>query len=287
MINFSEKKLLTVESLTDKSFKELIENNLNQNLNYIIAVVEDVKKQVSFYDGCKFTKMKIETKGEYNIETANKIKEIYYFINNKEKPDSFNYLCSYDDLKETALMACLFANDSSLDSGQRAQYQFQVGYCFHHGKGLEQDVVQAMHCYEKAGIEGSHPEALFMLGGCYERGEGVIKDKEKALEYYSQASTYSNDPTLLLDIAQKFEKEQLIEASQLIYEKAAQNQQPLAIAYLIDFYERAGPKEHEESIKKLRAQLPVKHQNLDSESLVKKFLTAHKEKESPIQEMKG
>ncbi|KIC76085.1 TPR repeat-containing protein [Neochlamydia sp. EPS4] len=261
--NIFDNYLSKVDKFTQKSFNQLIENNFSKNLNYIITVVEDAKNQVSLYDGCTFAKIQLELGAEakYNPETAEKMAKIYYCCVNQYCSTNQtqlyypNYVGRQEDLKEIACKAYIFANDSSLNPSKRAEYQFDLGHCFYQGKGTEQNFAQAFNCYQKAGLEGNYPPALFMVGHCLERGEGVPKDEETALQWYLKAASYSDEVDIVRHVAQKFEEKGQIEIAHLLYQKAAQNHDPVAIDYLIKFYEQKGEEQYQEAINKWKSQL--------------------------------
>ncbi|MBS4168407.1 hypothetical protein [Parachlamydia sp. AcF125] len=75
-----------IDYLTEKSFGKLMGKNFEKNLDYIIAVVVDEKKHLSLYDGCRFARRKVESQGEYNPETAEKISKIFYYCISKRNP---------------------------------------------------------------------------------------------------------------------------------------------------------------------------------------------------------
>ena len=62
-----------------------------------------------------------------------------------------------------------------------------MGVCCKRGLGLEQDLAQAVHWYEKA-VEAGLPAAMCSLGVCYENGEGVSEDLEQAAALYRRAA---------------------------------------------------------------------------------------------------
>ena len=116
----------------------------------------------------------------------------------------------------------------SEELAQRAQSnnseaQYQIGNCYHYGKGIDFDFVRAFDWYEKAAKQG-HPRAqcnlacLYNIGDkdpknakiawewmlrsaeqnfapaqtnlgiFYQQGNGVMKDNDKAIEWFTKAS---------------------------------------------------------------------------------------------------
>ena len=52
---------------------------------------------------------------------------------------------------------------------------YELGLCYIHGLGTEQDVSKAVACFNDAAQRGV-PEAQYELGVCYRRGEGVEQE---------------------------------------------------------------------------------------------------------------
>lgn len=65
--------------------------------------------------------------------------------------------------------------------------QYNVGYCYDNGEGVEKDKGQAALWYRKAAEQGL-AEAQYNLGLCYAKGEGVTKDFVKAVSWYRKAA---------------------------------------------------------------------------------------------------
>ncbi len=61
-----------------------------------------------------------------------------------------------------------------------------MGECYRDGHGVELDMSEAMHWFEKAAAQ-NNPEALFNLGFCYYAGNGVERDWGKAREILERA----------------------------------------------------------------------------------------------------
>jgi TPR repeat protein len=65
--------------------------------------------------------------------------------------------------------------------------QYEVGFMYSSGRGVEQDYEQAREWYAKAAEKGHHP-AQDNLGLLYEHGYGGAVDKQMAKRYYEQAA---------------------------------------------------------------------------------------------------
>jgi hypothetical protein len=71
------------------------------------------------------------------------------------------------------------------DAGD-AKAQFNVGYCYEHGEGINHDLAKAYDYYTKASNQHD-PRALYNLGLMYLNGVYVEKSKDHALELLTQA----------------------------------------------------------------------------------------------------
>ena len=65
--------------------------------------------------------------------------------------------------------------------------QFNLGVAFHNGRGVKQNIVEAVKYYEKAAMQG-HPDAQYNLGVLYFQGIGVDQSYELALEWFQKAA---------------------------------------------------------------------------------------------------
>ena len=74
-----------------------------------------------------------------------------------------------------------------------AEAQFDLGFCYDDGRGVEKDYGEAVKWYRKAAEQG-HAPAQFNLGYCYANGQGVRKDKEEAVKWYRKAAEQNYTP---------------------------------------------------------------------------------------------
>jgi TPR repeat protein len=65
--------------------------------------------------------------------------------------------------------------------------QFNLGDCYHKGRGVAKDEAEAVEWYRKAAEQG-HCVAQNNLGVCYHGGTGVDKDEAEAVEWYRKAA---------------------------------------------------------------------------------------------------
>ena len=61
-----------------------------------------------------------------------------------------------------------------------------VGYCFHNGHGVAQNLTKAVEWYTKSAEKG-HCWAMYNLGYCFENGYGVALNLATALEWHTKA----------------------------------------------------------------------------------------------------
>ena len=64
---------------------------------------------------------------------------------------------------------------------------FNLGICYHRGRGVDQDHKQAAE-YCRLAAEQGDAEGQLYLGGCYDNGRGVDQDHKQAAEYYRLAA---------------------------------------------------------------------------------------------------
>ena len=69
--------------------------------------------------------------------------------------------------------------------------QFNLGYYYHSGEGVEQSEKKALYWWQKAAEQG-HAEAQFNLGVVHEKGYGVEQSYEKAIHWYTKAAEQGN-----------------------------------------------------------------------------------------------
>ncbi len=74
----------------------------------------------------------------------------------------------------------------AVDQGE-ARAQFNLGVCYANGKGVERDLVQAVGLYRAAADHGD-AKAQFNLGACYKKGKGVQRDLVQAVGLYRAAA---------------------------------------------------------------------------------------------------
>ena len=67
-----------------------------------------------------------------------------------------------------------------------AYAQYDLGYCYLLGQGVEQDEDRAMELFQAGAAQGS-AECTFCIGFMYDNGLGVEDDSAKAIEWYERA----------------------------------------------------------------------------------------------------
>lgn len=74
-----------------------------------------------------------------------------------------------------------------------AQANYELGYAFKHGSGVNKDLVESLRWYLLSAEQG-HEMAMFELGRIYAEGLGVEKDSKKAISWFEKAA--ANNPEL-------------------------------------------------------------------------------------------
>ena len=84
---------------------------------------------------------------------------------------------SSDGLAAAAQKGDKVAFQKLLTLGERGTLsaEFNLGFLYQHGEGVDKDAKKAAEWYQKAAERG-HPSAQYNLGGMYLRGDGVEKD---------------------------------------------------------------------------------------------------------------
>ena len=80
----------------------------------------------------------------------------------------------------------------AVDQGN-ANAQFNLGFCYYIGQGVEQDYDEAFRLYQLAADQG-FPVAIFAVGDCYYTGNGVEKDPRAAAEWYQKSLDAGYEP---------------------------------------------------------------------------------------------
>ena len=80
----------------------------------------------------------------------------------------------------------------AVDQGN-ANAQFNLGFCYYTGMGVEPDYNEAFRLFKLAADQG-FPVALFAVGDCYYLGTGVEKDPEAAREWYQKSLDAGYEP---------------------------------------------------------------------------------------------
>lgn len=68
-----------------------------------------------------------------------------------------------------------------------AEAQFRMGWCYHNGKGVQQDLKKAVAYYKQAVVQG-HALAKNNLGVCYDNEWGVAHDPHMAFKLFKEAA---------------------------------------------------------------------------------------------------
>lgn len=72
-----------------------------------------------------------------------------------------------------------------------ASAQYNLGFLYNHGRGVQKDYVTAKMWYEKAAAQHD-ANALYSLGVLYHLGQGVEQNYQEAAHYYKAAADFGN-----------------------------------------------------------------------------------------------
>ncbi len=118
-----------------------------------------------------------ESKYEYNLNTR-----LFAVMGN---PMTQNALGDYYyDQKQFKKALVWFEKAAEQDL---AEAQFNLGFCFKEGYGVEKDEGVAFKWYKKAAEQGL-AKAQYNLGICYHNGEGVEKDEREAFGWFLKSA---------------------------------------------------------------------------------------------------
>lgn len=120
--------------------------------------------------------------------------------------DDYEYIDDLDDLDYTSLdlmslFDCGHERPESYEDawklylpeaeGGSADAQFNIGYMYQHGCGVQPSMTDAVEWLGRSADQGN-ADALYLLGLIYARGDGLEKSYEKAYEYFTKASEAGN-----------------------------------------------------------------------------------------------
>jgi TPR repeat protein len=71
--------------------------------------------------------------------------------------------------------------------------QFNIGLCYHEGRGVTKDFVQAVSWYQKSAAQGN-AAAQNKLGDWHEQGEGVDRDIDQAMHWWQMSANQGYAP---------------------------------------------------------------------------------------------
>jgi TPR repeat protein len=111
-----------------------------------------------------------------------------------------------DALAQCALGACFESGRGVLqDLGEAVKWyrksagqgdalaQCALGVCYEKGRGVAKDLAEAARWYAKSAAQG-YPRGQYDLGACYANGLGVAKDYVAAHKWYSLAAAKAYEP---------------------------------------------------------------------------------------------
>ena len=75
--------------------------------------------------------------------------------------------------------------------------QYNLGYFYENGQGVEMNLDLAFHWFQKSAEQG-HAVAQYNLGYCYENGEGVETNLDLAFHWFQKSAGCSESSWMLL-----------------------------------------------------------------------------------------
>ena len=138
-----------------------------------------------------------------------------------------------------------------------AAAQNNLGFCYDHGRGVEQNYTEAVKWYRKAAEQGN-AAAQFNLGVCYASGRGVERNYTEAVKWYRKAAEQGNNGAQKLlgfCYANGLGVEQSYTEAVKWYRKAAEQSDPNAQLNLGDcyYYGQGVEQSYTEAVKWYRA----------------------------------
>lgn len=73
--------------------------------------------------------------------------------------------------------------------------QCDLGLCYHHGEGVEQDCAEAARWFRKSAEQG-YVDGQYNLGLCYYYGEGVDRDYDEAERWFQKAADQGHEQAI-------------------------------------------------------------------------------------------
>ena len=134
-----------------------------------------------------------------------------------------------------------------------AEAQFNLGVRYFHGRGVPEDIQEAIRWVRLAAEQG-HAEARISLGALYDEGRGVPRDHEEAVRWYRLAAEQGH-PEAQFNLGVSYDKGEGVardphEAARW-YRRAAEQGNPEAQFNLdVSYDEGAGvPQDHVEAVR--------------------------------------
>jgi TPR repeat protein len=139
--------------------------------------------------------LKAQTYINIPIETINYLKTQSHFKGKNDKESQFNLGWCYQQglgINQDLGKAAKYYWIAASQGHKDAQYQ--LGVCCASGVGVEKNIDRAVYYYQKA-AEQNHMQAHYVLSQCYALGLGVTADSAKSL-FHQQAAQKGNHPKL-------------------------------------------------------------------------------------------
>lgn len=258
---------MVVDILSQRNFGQLIEENFDLGLDYVLAVVNDDEGNFIPFDGCLFANLMREYKGTFCPITALPIREILYYSLQDIDGGEFQLLDPGEKFVSEVISpeGCyLMANNSMIEAKDRAMWGYRYGNFLYERKEYN----EALTCFLKA-AEAGNAAGKLMVATCAAEGQGIEADLAKAKEWYL-AAAYDDLSEAAVGIKAANRLGELGETELMIdiYLALTATGNPGAIAHYIAQLETSGDPRNHLIAQEWRKQLPTEYQNLKIPALL-------------------
>jgi TPR repeat protein len=181
-----ELKLEYVDPIMVSTYRELIEDQAELNLPYILAILKNVS---SFHlhpmDGLSIKRQK----STINPVTKEQIESIFFYVIDGLK-DEFAYLGASSCVEDEKLLRNYLLAVSPISNAEVqksiATAQHIIGSCYFHGQALPKDHAKAFKFFTHAAQNGNK-NAQNNLGYCLQYSLGTVQEPCQSLKWYDKA----------------------------------------------------------------------------------------------------
>lgn len=191
---YSKSHTKEVNYSTDWTIREL--NYAQERKKRIVFVNIDGTELLSWYLFMFPQKQQVDAQSEEDISKL--ITDLAQWLNVKQEKETVKLLLEQitDPIKQNDLGNQFYKKRHFADALQcyiksaSQGYdvaQYNLGYCYMHGRGCVKDVIECVKWFSKAAEQG-HSNAQYMLAYCYEQLDNGMHDLEAAYKWYLLAA---------------------------------------------------------------------------------------------------